>query len=58
MLIKVIVIVQYLKFYYNSINNNIPRLSSLLYSIPIACKFVTGFTNEDEVVANGEKNSL
>jgi hypothetical protein len=49
---------QYLKFYYNGLNNKIHIHSSLLCSIPIGYNFVNRFTHYDKVVSTGEKKSL
>ncbi len=58
MLFKETIKIQYLKFYYNGINNKIHIHSSLLCSISIGCNFVNRFTQDDTVVSNGEEKSL
>jgi hypothetical protein len=57
MLFKEILRMQYLCFRYNEINNSIHLPSPLLYLIPIGCIFFNGFTYDDGVISNGEKNS-
>jgi len=58
MLFVKIKIMQYLKFYYNGINDKIHIHSSLLCSLPVECNFVNRFTPDAKVVSNGEKKSL
>jgi hypothetical protein len=58
MLFKEIIKMQYLKFYYNGINNKIHIHSSLLCSISIGCNFVNRFTQDDSGVSSGEEKFL
>jgi hypothetical protein len=58
MLFKEIIKIQYLKFYYNGINNKIQIHSSLLCSISIGCNFVNRFTQNDSGVSSGEEKFL